>query len=84
MDASFKAKKTTKGKLWQQIADTLHQKGFIVGQNGAERCRQKFSNLTKAYLNYVKHQKTTGAGDSMEVPPFFDELHSLLSKLLIQ
>ena len=47
-------KKTNKMKLWHKIAETLKANGHNVGEGEAERCRQKFSNLTKPYLKYIK------------------------------
>lgn len=80
LSSQFDDKKTVKAKLWQRIAKELI-KNFNLGDNGAEKCRQKFSNLQRCYLNYVKHQKTTGSEKSDDIPPFFDELHSILGKI---
>ncbi|CAH1105934.1 unnamed protein product [Psylliodes chrysocephalus] len=74
----FDDKKTSKRKLWNEIADTLKQYGFNVGPNRGERRRQKFSNLIKSYISYVKNQTVTGAERNDNIPPFYEELHSIL------
>ncbi|XP_044749973.1 uncharacterized protein LOC123310533 [Coccinella septempunctata] len=73
----FNNKKNNKRQLWAGIAEELTRNKFMLGANGGERCRQKFANLTKAYLRYIRNQKTTGAA-FMEHPPFFEEVHSIL------
>lgn len=80
LSSQFNDKKTVKAKLWLRIAQEL-KKNFNLGDNGAEKCRQKFSNLQRCYLNYVKHQKTTGSEKNDDIPPFFEELHSILGKI---
>lgn len=79
MADQFDDKKNTKAKLWQKIAGTLKENNFSLGDKAADRCRQKFANLTKSYLSYVKQQQTTGEG-KIDPPPFFDEMHSILGK----
>lgn len=74
----FDDKKTRKVKLWNDIAKDLKEKDFHLGEKGGERCRQKFANLQKAYLAYIKHQTTTGTERNDDFPPFFEELHSIL------
>lgn len=79
MASSFDDKKTIKAKLWQKISIIMQEK-FNIGENGSEKCRQKFCNLQRTYLAYIKHQKTTGSGRNDDLPPFFAELHSILSE----
>lgn len=43
----------------------------------AERCRQKFANLQRGYVNYIKNMKTTGAG-KRDPPPYFNEIDIIL------
>lgn len=62
--------------MWQKIANEINSK-FNLGENGAERCRQKFANLTKVYMTYIKNQKTTGSGH-VDAPAFFEEMHDIL------
>lgn len=47
------------------------------GRNGAEKCRQKFANLQRSYLNYRKHIKTTGT-EKRDFPPYFEEMDAIL------
>ncbi|XP_044760900.1 uncharacterized protein LOC123318355 [Coccinella septempunctata] len=75
----FNNKKNNKRQLWAGIAEELTRNQFMLGANGGERCRQKFANLTKSYLKYLRNQKTTGAA-FMEHPPFFEEVHSILGE----
>lgn len=79
----FDDRKTVKSKLWNDIAKTLSENGYTIGENAGERCRQKFANLSKPYLTYIKHQKETGTDGSENVPPFFDELHSILGECFL-
>lgn len=76
----FDDKKTRKGKLWHKISQHLEQGGFYVGEDGGERCRQKFANLIKSYMGYIKHQKKTGAQKNDDIPDFFDKIHSIIAK----
>lgn len=80
LNKPFTDKKTKKNKLWADIANQLQTQGFVFGSHPAERCRQKFANLQKTYLSYVRHQNTTGA-ENVEEPPFFLELHSILGNV---
>lgn len=73
----FDDKKTNKRKLWNLISQELIKKNFNVGENGGEKCRQKFCNLTKIYYAYMKNQKTTGEAGKDE-PQFFQQMHSIL------
>ncbi|CAG9769773.1 unnamed protein product [Ceutorhynchus assimilis] len=78
MSKLFDDKKTRKAKLWNDVAKTLEDNNYKLGEKGGERCRQKFANLQKSYLAYIKHQTTTGTEKTDEVPPFFEEIHSIL------
>ena len=78
--ALFDDKKTRKSKLWNDIALEMEKHGYGLGDNGGERCRQKFANMQKIYLAYVKHQTTTGSEKNEDIPLFFDELHSILGE----
>ncbi|CAH1993846.1 unnamed protein product [Acanthoscelides obtectus] len=74
----FDDKRTRKLKLWNDIAKELEENNFHLGNKGGKRCRQKFANLQKTYLSYMKHQTTTGSERIDDIPPFCDELHSIL------
>ncbi|CAH1990253.1 unnamed protein product [Acanthoscelides obtectus] len=74
----FDDKRTRKLKLWNDVAKELEENNFHLGNKGGERCRQKFADLQKTYLYYMKHQTTTGSEIIDDIPPFFDELHSIL------
>ncbi|CAH1959595.1 unnamed protein product [Acanthoscelides obtectus] len=74
----FDDKRTRKLKLWNDIAKEFEENNFHLGNKGGERCHQKFANLQKTYLSYMKHQTTTGSERIDDIPPFFDELHSIL------
>lgn len=82
MATQFDDRRTVKSKLWNRIACIL-QEEFNLGDNGVEKCRQKFANLQRMYLAYVKHQRSTGSGRNDNMPPFFDQLHSILGMLFI-
>lgn len=80
LSSLFDDKKTRKSKLWNDIAQKLIEKGFFLGDKGGEKCRQKFANLQKAYLQYIKHQNTTGSERNDDIPLFMDEIHSILGR----
>ncbi|KAL1489776.1 hypothetical protein ABEB36_013710 [Hypothenemus hampei] len=42
-----------------------------------EKCRQKFANLQRSYMNFVQNMKKTGSG-KRDHPPFFNELQEIL------
>ncbi|KAF5294106.1 hypothetical protein FQR65_LT10931 [Abscondita terminalis] len=75
----FNDRKTVKQSLWQKIASELRIHGFDIpeGREGAEKCRQKFANLQRTYLNYIKHIKTTGE-EKKDPPPYFNEVDAIL------
>lgn len=75
----FEDRKTIKNQLWQKIATEMQNAGYYIGEGkeAAERCRQKFANLQKQYMNHVKHMTTTGE-QRKDPPPFFEEMHNLL------
>ncbi|KAK4882306.1 hypothetical protein RN001_005625 [Aquatica leii] len=74
----FVDKKNNKGKLWAQVAASMEQKGFKLGSNGSERCRQKFANLQKMYFGYIRgHVKKTGT-EKKEEPMFYELMHAIL------
>lgn len=76
--ALFGDKKFGKYKLWSEIAEEMNNAGFYVGEGreAAERCRQKFSNLEKGFLNYMKLVKS---GNRNKNPPqFYDLLYNLV------
>lgn len=81
MHKEFDDKKTTKSKLWNKIAKELSNR-FNITEGDGKGCRQKFSNLSKTYIAYVNHQKKTGE-EKIESPPFFEELHSIIGKILL-
>lgn len=70
----FNDRKTVKWTLWKEIAQELNKKGFNVD---AVKCRQKFLNLTKAYVAFVRHCNKTG-NNKVNTPPFYDLLHNIL------
>lgn len=70
-------KKTLKANCGRKLhVPTLKENNLKLGDNAADRCRQKFANLTKLYLQYIKQKKSTGAG-TIDSPQFFDEMHSI-------
>ncbi|KAL1493853.1 hypothetical protein ABEB36_009539 [Hypothenemus hampei] len=75
----FNDKKTLKTTLWQKIALELNNKGYDIpkGREGGEKCRQKFANLQRSYMNFVQNMKKTGSG-KRDPPPFFNELQEIL------
>lgn len=79
----FGDKKTNKSKLWNKIAGSLKEMGFNLGDNGGEKCRQKFQNLSRLYIKHRKHMKTTGTAQK-DPPMYFDQMHSILGKFKIE
>lgn len=77
--SKFDDRKSSKAGLWQKIAVEMKIMGFDVGdgKEGGERCRQKFANLQRSYVNFKKHMKTTGE-EKCNPPPFFDEMDKIL------
>jgi hypothetical protein len=77
--SKFEDKKTIKSQIWNKIAQELAEAGFNcgIGKEGGERCRQKFANLQKQYLNHLKHVQRTGE-EKRDPPPFFSEMHGIL------
>ncbi|XP_031329470.1 uncharacterized protein LOC116160417 [Photinus pyralis] len=77
-DRLFNDKKTVKLKVWQMLAEAMNQEGFHVGngKEAAERCRQKYHNLMKSYLQLTKNSKT-GTEGGKPLPPYFDLMHKL-------
>ncbi|XP_031335469.1 uncharacterized protein LOC116176167 [Photinus pyralis] len=74
----FADKKTVKMSIWGKIAELLGSAGFPLNpKEGGKKCYQKFQNLTKMYINFIKHVKTTG-GEAREPPPHYDLLHNIL------
>lgn len=75
----FDDKKTVKNQLWVKIVEELENSGYScgTGKERGERCRQKFSNLQKQYLQHKQHMRKTGE-KKKEPPPFFDEMHGIL------
>lgn len=76
----FADKTTRKAKLWADIGKEIITEGYNLGETPAEKCRQKFTNLQKAYTKYINNQKITGS-EKMEIPPFFEEMNEILGKL---
>ncbi|CAH1969803.1 unnamed protein product [Acanthoscelides obtectus] len=66
----FDDKRARKLKLWNDLAKELEENNFHLGNKGGERCRQKFADLQKTYLYYMKHQTTTGSERIDDIPPF--------------
>ncbi|CAG9814616.1 unnamed protein product [Phaedon cochleariae] len=50
-------------KLWKEISEELCKKGYLAD---AEKCRQKFANLSKKYVEFVRHGKQTGKEKNQE------------------
>lgn len=75
----FDDKKTVKSQIWALIAQEMNIGGYYVGEKkeAIEKCRMKFANLQRNYLNYWKHVSTTG-GEKRDPPPFFEEMHDIL------
>lgn len=75
----FDDRKTVKFQLWKKIADEMYEKGVFVGhgKEGAIKCRQKFTNLTRMYLQYNKHNHITGT-ETIPEPPYYNEIHAIL------
>ncbi|KAK9739875.1 hypothetical protein QE152_g8696 [Popillia japonica] len=61
------------------LAEEMIKHGYNVGlgKEGGERCRQKYHNLMKQYLQIMKNSQRTGAEGSKPLPKYF----SLLEKL---
>ncbi|CAG9760046.1 unnamed protein product [Ceutorhynchus assimilis] len=59
----------------------LNDAGYNVGdrREGAERCRLKFANLQKQYLQHIRHMNTTGEKKKNE-PSFFSQMHGILGQ----
>lgn len=74
-------KKTTKQSLWIKIAEELKNEGFDLGniKDSAEKCRQKFANLQKGYINFINHCKKTG-NEKRNPPQFYEKLNSILGE----
>lgn len=77
MGKQFADKAARKSKLWTEIAQNLIEKGYRLGENAGEKCRQKFSNLHINYTKYILNQKATGS-EKMETPPYYDEMQEIL------
>jgi hypothetical protein len=77
--AKFNDRKTMKQGLWQNIAREMKEKRFPIegDKEGAEKCRQKFSNLQRTYMNHITHMKRTGE-ETKRPPPYFNEIHDIL------
>ena len=68
--------------MWGQIAEELMNHGLRIAKNktdSAEKCRQKFANLQRAYIAFVDNTKKTGS-EYIPKPPFFDELNEILGE----
>ncbi|KAL1488112.1 hypothetical protein ABEB36_015070 [Hypothenemus hampei] len=79
MSDKFNDRKTLKNNLWSEICKKMNAAGYVVGESkvGIEKCRQKFANLQRSYINYVEHMKKTD--ESKRDPPLFRGLlHSIL------
>ncbi|KAK9728857.1 hypothetical protein QE152_g16991 [Popillia japonica] len=61
-ETKFNDKKTSKIQLWQQIAGVLNNQGYNIepSKEGGEKCRQKFQNLSRNYIKFVRFVNTTG------------------------
>ncbi|CAH1101791.1 unnamed protein product [Psylliodes chrysocephalus] len=70
----FDDKKTVKIQLWKEIAQELEKHKFNVT---GEQCRQKFSNIQKSYINYVRQINSTGSG-KIDPPENYDLIHAIL------
>ncbi|XP_044760423.1 uncharacterized protein LOC123317876 [Coccinella septempunctata] len=75
--SQFDDKKTNKSQIWRKIWKEMEEAGYNLGDNGVERCRQKFANLQKQYLAHLNHMKKTGS-EQREQPLYFDKMHNLL------
>lgn len=60
----FNNKKHPKQYLWATIAADMAEAGFNVGEGkeAGEKCRQKFANLQRTYISYLRKVDTTGTG----------------------
>lgn len=70
----FNDRKSVKLALWKEISQEMKKQGYNVD---AEKCRQKYSNLSKKYIAFVRHCTKTG-NDKTAPPPFYDLLHKVL------
>lgn len=75
----FSDKKHSKQSLWTAIALEMNEAGFSIptGKDGAEKCRQKFANLQRTYMNFVRKVDTTGEY-RVERPPYYEEMDNIL------
>lgn len=73
--------KKVKLQVWQKLAEELQQLGFAVGngKDGAERCRKKYYNLQKMYLQQIKSSQTTGTR-KQTLQKYYDLLEKLFGK----
>lgn len=57
--SKFNDRKTIKSSLWQRIAVEMSEAGFYIGdgKESGEKCRQKFANLQRTYMNHITHVK---------------------------
>lgn len=81
-DNLFMDKKTCKNNIWKEISNKMAEAGYIISENpklAAEKCRQKFQNLTKLYINHINHMNKTG--EQQKLPPnHFGILHDILGQ----
>lgn len=78
----FSDKKHNKTMLWTQIGEYLIENGYMISGNKsdvAEKCRQKFANLQRTYMQFVDNMKKTGT-ENIPKPPFFEEMDEILGK----
>lgn len=80
----FNDTRNIKFNMWLKIAAEMVMAGYNVGKGrmGAERCRQKFSNLTKIihrYENQCKINEPLGKS-SISPPLFYDEIMKILKR----
>ncbi|CAH1105142.1 unnamed protein product [Psylliodes chrysocephalus] len=78
----FSDKKNKKINIWQKIAEEMKKAGYNLGESikqNTEKCRQKFANLQKSYINFLDSVKKTGA-EYQSKPAYFDDIHKILGE----
>lgn len=76
---------TKKKTLWDQIANSMKDKGYLVpGKDPWKTCSQKWQNLMKAYKKYTLNETGSGADVLDNKPSFYDEIQDIIGMFVWQ
>ena len=70
-------KSVAKKTVWREVSTNMHMLNFPMGENGAERCKQKWNNIVRNYHHYARTRKFDVKAHR---PLYYDKLEELFDQ----